>query len=70
VYQQLRQWCHVILREIGGNFMPYETKVILLALAEIAKKAESAKEIYDAIAKIANVEGIVIEPYDEVGVLQ
>jgi hypothetical protein len=36
--------------------MAYETKVILVSLAEIACRTE-AKEVYKAIAKMANVEG-------------
>jgi hypothetical protein len=44
--------------------MAYETKVMLSMLAEIALRTNS-KEMYQAIAKFANVEGVVLKPYDE-----
>jgi len=44
----------------------YEIKVILISLAEIAKKADSVKEVYEAIAKMANAEGVILEPFDAV----
>jgi len=49
----------------GGDGMTIETKVILVALAEIAAKAKSAKAVYNAIAKMANVEGIELKTYEE-----
>jgi hypothetical protein len=45
--------------------MAYETKVILISLGEIARKASSAKEVYEAIAKMANAEGVILEAYEE-----
>ena len=45
--------------------MAYETKVILIALADIACKAESAEEIYKVIAKMANAEGVILKSYEE-----
>jgi len=47
------------------NDMAYETKVILISLAEIACKADSPKEIYKAIAKMANAEGVILKSYEE-----
>lgn len=44
--------------------MAYETKVLLIALAEIACRTNS-REVYNAITKMANAEGVVIKPYDE-----
>ena len=48
--------------------MAYETKVLLIALAEIVLNtpgdAETAKKIYEAIAKMANAEGVILQPYD------
>ena len=43
--------------------MAYETKVLLIALADIACRTES-KEMYKIICKMANVEGVVIKPYE------
>jgi hypothetical protein len=48
--------------------MAYETKTLLASLAKIAAKAETAEEVYDAIAEIANIEGVILKPYDEVRV--
>jgi len=49
----------------GDGGVAYETKVILISLAEIAKKATSVKEMYDAIAKMANAEGVILKSYEE-----
>ena len=43
----------------------YETKVVLSALADITVKAKSTKEVYASIQKMANVEGVVLKPFDE-----
>jgi len=45
--------------------MAYETKVLLIALAEIALKSDGVKEIYNAIAKMANAEGVILQSWDE-----
>jgi len=44
--------------------MSYETKVLLSLLADTALRTES-KEMYAVIAKIANVEGVLLPPYEE-----
>jgi len=44
--------------------MAYETKVILISLAEIALRT-NAKEVYKAIAKMANAEGVILKSYEE-----
>ena len=47
--------------------MAYETKVLLRAMAEILLKAKNVEEAYLALQRMANVEGIILEPYkDEV----
>lgn len=43
--------------------MAYETKAILRAVGIIIRKAESLKEAYEAVAEIANAEGVVLEPF-------
>jgi hypothetical protein len=43
----------------------YETKVLLSALGDITVKAKSPREVYVSIQKMANVEGLVLKPYDE-----
>ena len=44
--------------------MAYETKVLLSLLADTALRTKS-KEMYKVIAKIANIEGMLLAPYDE-----
>ena len=44
--------------------MAYETKVILIALANAALR-ENAKGMYKLIAQMTNAEGIVLKPFDE-----
>ena len=51
--------------EKGANVLAYETKVLLIALAEIVCKANNTKEIYNAIAKMANAEGVILKTYEE-----
>ena len=43
--------------------MTYETKVVLTAVAQIINKAETLKEVYTAVEKMANVEGVLLDPY-------
>ena len=43
--------------------MTYETKVVLTAIAQIINKADSLKEVYQAVEKMANVEGLLLGPY-------
>ena len=51
-----------LMKEDAG--MAYETKVILISLAEIAVRT-GAKEVYRAIAKMANAEGVILKSYEE-----
>ena len=43
--------------------MTYETKVVLTAIAQIINKADNLKEVYQAVEKMANVEGVLLDPY-------
>ena len=45
--------------------MGYETKVILVAVADIIRTSKDLEEAFKRVAKIANAEGIVIEPMEE-----
>jgi len=45
--------------------MAYETKVLLMAFAKIITRARSIKEIYQAVADMANVEGVMLKSYEE-----
>ena len=44
--------------------MPYETKVLLMAMAQMALKVGS-REMYYYIASLANIEGVVLKSYDD-----
>ena len=44
--------------------MAYETKALLIALAQLALRTNS-REMYKAIAQIANSEGVVLKSWDE-----
>jgi hypothetical protein len=44
--------------------MAYETKVILTSIAEMAVKVDS-REMYNFVAKLANVEGVVLQSFDK-----
>ena len=44
--------------------MAYETKALLALLADAALRTNS-KEMYRIIAKTANVEGLVLKPFEE-----
>jgi hypothetical protein len=41
----------------------YESKVLLASMAQILAKADSVEEAYNSLANIANVEGVILEPY-------
>ncbi|MDR1705619.1 MAG: hypothetical protein LBS19_13170 [Clostridiales bacterium] len=45
--------------------MAYETKVLLIALSKIVRKADNIEEIYKAIEDMANAEGVVLKPYED-----
>ena len=41
--------------------MGYETKVILVAIADIIQTSKSLDEAFDRIAEMANAEGIIVK---------
>ena len=45
--------------------MTYETKVVLSAVAHSICKADTLEEAYYAVKEMANVEGLVLETYEE-----
>ena len=49
----------------GEENVAYETKVLLIALAKIVRKAENIEEIYEALEEMANAEGVILKPLDE-----
>ena len=49
----------------GVDDVAYETKVVLIAIAEIIRKSADLKEVYQAVEKMANAEGVVLQPYED-----
>ena len=45
--------------------MSYETKALLIAIAEIISKSKTIEEIYRAVSKMANAEGVILESLEE-----
>ena len=45
--------------------MEYETKVILMLLAQQVAKSRTVKEAYNAIARAASVEDVSLPPFEE-----
>jgi hypothetical protein len=39
--------------------------VSLVALSKIVSKSKNVKEVYNALAEIANVEGVVLKTFEE-----
>ena len=48
----------------GDEIMAYETKVLLIAIANIIRKSNCLEDVYKAIEEMANAEGIVLKPLD------
>ena len=49
----------------GVESVAYETKVILIALANIIRNSNNLSEVYKAVEEMANAEGMVLKPYEE-----
>ena len=48
-----------------SSVLAYETKVLLIAIADIVCKAENMKEVYNSVKKMANAEGVVLKSFEE-----
>ena len=53
------------LVEAVENVLEYDTKVLITAIASIVKKSQTVEEVYAELAKMANVEGIILEPFEK-----
>jgi len=49
--------------EKGVYDVAYETKVLLIAIADIIRRSTSLEDVYNTIEKMANAEGVLLEPY-------
>ena len=45
--------------------MAYETKVIIIALADIVRLSPDKKTIYNTLVKMAEAEGFKLEPFND-----
>jgi hypothetical protein len=45
--------------------MAYESKALLASVAQIMAKSKTMEEAYKAISQIANVEGVILKPFQE-----
>jgi len=43
----------------------YETKILIIALSKIVRKADDLMEVYEALQEMANAEGVILQPFDE-----
>jgi hypothetical protein len=44
----------------------FDTKMMISAVSQLIAKSETLEEAYRAVQKMGNVEGVFIEPYEEV----
>ena len=44
--------------------MSYDTKVLLIAIAEIVNKSRCLEEVYTSLRKMANAEGVILDPFE------
>ena len=49
----------------GTRNMGYETKVILVAVADIIQTSKTLEEAFERVARIANAEGVVITKQEQ-----
>ena len=49
----------------GELNMSYDTKVILIALANLCRRVDNVKEVFDVIEEMANAEGVVLKPFNK-----
>ena len=47
------------------NSMAYETKALLIAIANIMRLSKDMKQAYEALAEMANAEGVILKPLED-----
>jgi len=45
--------------------MAFETKALLVAIGELIRSSKSAEEAFRRVAKVANTEGVILDPFEE-----
>ena len=62
-------------RSLKVNVMAYETKVLLIGIADYIdavkenstpEEKKALRKVYEHIARMANAEGVVLKPFDEI----
>jgi len=53
------------VEKAGGEEMAYETKTMFATFYDILETSDSLEEAKKRLAKIANVEGVIIKPDEE-----
>ena len=49
----------------GEETMAYETKALFIAIANIMRLSKDMKQAYEALAEMANAEGVILKPLDD-----
>ena len=49
----------------GEKKVSYDTKVLLIAIANIVRNCDNVRDIFAAIEEMANAEGVVLKPFED-----
>ena len=49
----------------GEDVTAYETKALLIAIANIMRLSKDMKQAYEALVEMANSEGVILKPLEE-----
>ena len=49
----------------GEETRAYETKALFIAIANIMRLSKDMKQAYEALAEMANAEGVILKPLDD-----
>ena len=49
----------------GDETMAYETKALFIAIANIMRLSKDINQAYEALAEMANAEGVILKPLEE-----
>jgi hypothetical protein len=49
----------------GEETMAYETKALLIAIANIMRLSKDMKQAYEALVEMANSEGVIVKPLED-----
>ena len=49
----------------GEKTIAYETKALLIAIANIMRLSKDMKQAYEALVEMANSEGVIVKPLED-----